>query len=82
MRIRRHDALGDNVCHALSQSHPDVLKKQHVSCESHSCPGDVYHPDFSVAILPTLICQFAALPSLLIFLLLLLVLGLPMQLGS
>ena len=28
MRIRRHDALVDIVCHALSQSHPGVLKEQ------------------------------------------------------
>jgi len=25
---------------------PGVLKEQKVSCEDHSCPGDVYHPDF------------------------------------
>jgi len=30
----------------LSQSHPGVLKEQRVSCEDHSRPGDVYHPDF------------------------------------
>ena len=46
MRIRRHDALVDIVCHALSQSHPGVLKEQRVSGEDHSRPGDVYHPDF------------------------------------
>jgi len=46
MRIRRHDALVDIVCHALSQSHPGVLKEQRVSCDDHSRPGDVYHPDF------------------------------------
>ena len=46
MRIRRHDGLVDIVCHALSQSHLGVLKKQRVSYEDHSCPGDVYHPDF------------------------------------
>ena len=46
MRICRHDALVDIVCYALSQSHPGVLKEQRVSCEDHSRPGDVYHPDF------------------------------------
>ena len=46
MRICCHDALVDIVCHASSQSHPGVLKEQWVSCEDHSCPGDVEHPDF------------------------------------
>ena len=46
MRIRRHDALVDIVCHALSQSHSGVLKEQRVSYEDNSRPGDVYHPDF------------------------------------
>jgi len=46
MRIRHHDALVDIVSHALSQSHPGVLKEQRVSCEDHSRLGDVYHPDF------------------------------------
>ena len=46
MRIRRHDALVDIVHHALSQSHPSVLKEQRASCEDQSRPGDVYHPDF------------------------------------
>ena len=46
MRIRRHDTLVDIVHHALSQSHPGVLKEQRASCEDQSCPGDVYHPDF------------------------------------
>ena len=42
MRIRRHDALVDIVCHALSQSHSGVLKEQRVSYEDNSRPGDVY----------------------------------------
>jgi len=46
MRIHCHDALVDIVCHALSQSHPGVLKEQHVSSNDHSRPDDVYHPDF------------------------------------
>ena len=46
MRIRRHDALVDIVCHALSQNHPGVLKEQRVSYNDYSHPGDVYHPDF------------------------------------
>jgi len=46
MRIRRHDSLVDIVCHALSQSHPGVLKKQRVSSNDHSCPSNVYHSDF------------------------------------
>jgi len=46
MRIRCHDALVDIVFHALSQSHPGVLKKQCVSYDDHSYLGDVYHPDF------------------------------------
>ena len=46
MRIHRHDALVDIVCHALSQSHSGVLKEQCVSYEDNSRPGDVYHPDF------------------------------------
>ena len=41
-----HEALVDIACHALSQSHPGVLKEQRVSCEDCSHPGDVYHPDF------------------------------------
>ena len=32
--------------HALSQSHPGILKEQRVSTEARSRPGDVYHPDF------------------------------------
>jgi len=51
MRIHRHDALVDIICHALFQSHPGVLKEQQVSCEDHSCPGDVYHPDFQSCLL-------------------------------
>ena len=47
MRICRHiDTLADIVCHALSQSHPGVLKEQCVSCKDHSRPGNVYHLDF------------------------------------
>ena len=46
MRIRRHDALVDIVCHALSQSHSGALKEQRVSYEDNSRPGGVYHPDF------------------------------------
>jgi len=46
MRIRRHDALVDIVCHALSQSHSGVLKEQRVFCESHLRQGDIHHPDF------------------------------------
>jgi len=46
MRIRRHDALVDIVHHALSQSHPGVLKEQRASSENQSRPGDVYHPNF------------------------------------
>ena len=46
MRIRCHDALVDIVCHALSQSHPGVLKEQRISCDNRSHPGDIYHPDF------------------------------------
>ena len=79
MRICHHDALVDIVCHALSQSHPGVLKEQWVPCEDHSHPGVQI---FSVAILPTLIYQVAVLSSLPMFLLLLLVLGLLLQLGS
>ena len=75
MRIRRHDALVDIVCHALSQSHPGVLKEQRVSCEDHSHPGDVYHPDIQYGHPAYLMCQFVALPSHLTFLLFLLVLG-------
>jgi len=33
-RNSRHDALVDIACHALSQSHPDVLKEQQVSDEA------------------------------------------------
>ena len=40
MCIRQYDTtLVDIAYHALSQSHPG-------SREFHSCPGDVYHPDF------------------------------------
>ena len=40
MCICQYDTtLVDIVYHALSQSHPG-------SREFHSCPGDVYHPDF------------------------------------
>ena len=46
MKIHRHYAPVDIVCHALSQSHSGDIKEQHVSCEDHSCPGNVYHPDF------------------------------------
>ena len=46
MRIRHHDALVDIIRHALSQSHPGVLKEQCISCKDHSCPGDIYHLDF------------------------------------
>ena len=46
MRICHHNALVDIGCHALSQSHPGVLKEQQVSCEDHSHPGDFYYPDF------------------------------------
>ena len=46
MRTHHHDALIGIVYHALSQSHPGVLKEQHVSFEDRSLPDDVYHPDF------------------------------------
>ena len=82
MRIHCHDTLVDIVFRALSQSHPVVLKEQRVCCEDHFCLDVVYHPDFSVAVLPILMYQFIALPSLHIFLLLLLVLGLLLQLGG
>jgi len=75
MRIRRHDALVDIVCHTLSQSHPGVIKEQHVSCEDHSSPGDVYHRIFSLAVWLILMYLFIALLSLLTFLYLLPVLG-------
>ena len=48
MRIRCHDALVDIVHHALSQSHPGVLKEQRASCKDQSRPGDVYYPDFQL----------------------------------
>ena len=69
MRIHFHNGLVDIVCHALSQSHPGVLKEQRVSCEDHSRPGDVYHPDFVQLIL---MCQSVALLSISIFFLLVL----------
>ena len=34
------------VYHALSQSHPGVLKEQRVSGDDHSRLGDIYNPDF------------------------------------
>ena len=46
MRICCNIALVDIICHALSYNHPGVLKEQRVSCEDHSRPGNVYHPDF------------------------------------
>ena len=46
MYIHQHDALVDIIYHALSQCHPGVLKEQRVSGDDHSCPGDVYYPDF------------------------------------
>ena len=70
MRVRCHDALVDIVHHALSHSHPGVLKEQRASCEDQSCPDDVYHPDFQCGRPVFLIFQFVALLSLLIFLLL------------
>ena len=82
MRICHHNALVDIGCHALSQSHPGVLKEQQVSCEDYSHPGDFTIQIFSVAILHILICWFIVLSSLFIFLLLLFVLGLLLQLGS
>ena len=62
MRIRHHDDIVDIVCHALSKSHPGVLKEQRVSCENHSCPGDLYQPDFQHGLI--LMCQSLALLSL------------------
>jgi len=82
MRICHHDVLVDILYRALSQSHPDVLKEQRASCEDQSRPGGMYHPDFQCGRPAFLIFKFVALPSLLIFLLNLLVLGLLLQLGS
>jgi len=46
MHTHRHDSLVDIVYYALCQSHPGVLKEQHVSGDVCSHPGDAYHPDF------------------------------------
>jgi len=77
LRIFHHNALVDIVCHALSQSHPGVLNEERVSCKDHSHPGDVYHPDFQCD-------QHLSVHSTTqhSYILLLLVLGLLLQLGS
>ena len=64
--------LVDIVCHALFLSHPGVLKEQSVSCKDSSGMVDLLAS----------ICQFAALPSPVTFLILILLLGLLLQLGS
>ena len=36
---------------ALLQDHPGVLHEQFTLSSDHSCPGDIYHPNFCLPIL-------------------------------
>ena len=46
LRIQCHDSQVFVVHHALLQDHPGVLCEQGASTSDHSCPGNIYHPNF------------------------------------
>ena len=49
LRIRWHDAICDLLWHALVQDHGGCKKEQRYACGAGlDCPGDVFHPDFSL----------------------------------
>ena len=50
LHSRRHDALRDVIFQALLVHDKGTRREQRSSSENYSRPGDVYHPNFSLAV--------------------------------